>query len=339
MKKIRLTYLNNRFRLFKEIIMKFDLTTFGETMVRISVRAGESLENTTRVDLHTGGTESNTAVALARLGMKTAWVSRLTDNALGRRISADIARHGVDISGVIWTKEDRVGTYYLEFATPPRSSAVLYDRRFSALSKLKPEEMDWKFLLNTRILHLTGITPALSPGCKQVVAEARKRAFQKKIPVSFDLNYRAKLWSPEKAAKTLAPLLTDCTILTMTREDAETVFKIRGEPDAVVRELKRRFNPEIAVLTLGGKGGMTWDGRKLLFEPGYPITETIDRLGAGDAFTAGLIFGWLQNDLELGLKFGIAVSAMKLGMSGDYFWGTREDVEQVLKSRGGDVRR
>jgi len=319
--------------------MKFDLTTFGETMIRISVRPGQSLENATRVDLHTGGTESNTAVALARLGMKTAWVSRLTDNALGRRVVADIARYGVDTSGIIWTNQDRIGTYYLEFATPPRSSAVLYDRKFSAVSKLKSGELDWKFLLNTGILHLTGITPALSPSCRQVVAEAKKRAFQKKIPVSFDLNYRAKLWSPEKAAKALAPLVMDCTILTMTKEDAETVFRIKGEPDAVVREIKRRFNPEIATLTLGGKGGMTWDGRKLLFEPGYPIQETVDRLGAGDAFTAGLIFGYLQDDLELGLRFGIAASAMKLGMRGDYFWASKAEVEQVIKSRGGDVRR
>ena len=315
------------------------MTTVGEPMVRISVRAGQSLENATRVDLHTGGTESNTAVALARLGMKTAWVSRLTDNPLGRRIEADIRRHGVDTSGIIWTPDDRAGTYYLEFVTPPRSSAVLYDRKGSALSKLKAAELDWAYLLNTRVLHLTGITPALSPSCKQAVTEARKRAFKKGTPVSFDLNYRAKLWKPEAAARALTPLIQDCSILTLTREDAETVFKIKGEPEAVVRELKHRFNPEIAVLTLGGKGAMAWDGKKLLFELGYPITETVDRLGAGDAFTAGLIFGWLKDDLELGLKFGIATSAMKLGMRGDYWWSNRTEVEQVIKSRGGDVRR
>jgi 2-dehydro-3-deoxygluconokinase len=319
--------------------MKFDLTTFGETMVRISVRAGESLENATRVDLHTGGTESNTAGALARLGMKTAWVSRLSDNPLGRRIEADIRRHGVDTTGIIWTQNDRAGTYYLEFATPPRSSAVTYDRKGSALSKLKAAELDWEYLLNTRVLHLTGITPALSQTCKSAVAEAKKRAFKKRVPVSFDLNYRAKLWTPEAAARALTPLIQDCSLLTMTKEDAETVFKIAGEPESVARELKRRFNPELAALTLGGKGGMTWDGKKLLFEPGYPITETVDRLGAGDAFTAGLIFGWLQDDLELGLKFGVAASAMKLGMRGDCWWSSRAEVEQVIKSRGGDVRR
>ncbi len=319
--------------------MKFDLTTFGETMVRISVRPGQSLENATRIDLHTGGTESNTAVALSRLGMKTAWVSRLTDNALGRRVAADISRHGVDTSGIVWTNRDRIGTYYVEFATPPRASAVSYDRKFSAVSKLKPGELDWNFLLNTRVLHLTGITPALSAGCRQAVAEARKRALAKRIPVSFDLNYRGKLWKPKAAAKSLTPLIMDCAILIMTRDDAETVFKIKGDPERMVREMKKRFSPRIAVLTIGGKGGMVWDGKKLLFEPGYPIAETVDRLGAGDAFTAGLIYGYLHHDLALGLKFGIAASAMKLGMRGDYFWAGKEEVEQVIKSRGGDVRR
>lgn len=319
--------------------MKFDLTTFGETMVRISARPGEGLENATRMDFHTGGTESNTAIALARLGGKTAWVSRLPENPLGRRIAADVARHGVDVSGVIWTKQDRAGTYYVEFATPPRGATVTYDRRHSAVSRIKPAELDWNFLLNTRVLHLTGITPALSPSCRAAVAEAIKRAKAKKIPVSFDINYRAKLWSPAVAAKILAPLMRGAAIIIMTSDDAATLFKLSGDPEKIVREIKRRFEPQIAVLTMGGKGALLFDGKKTLSEPGLPMTEVVDRLGAGDAFTAGLIFGYLKNDLQLGLKYGIATSAMKMGMRGDAFWASREEVEQVIKSHGRDVRR
>ncbi|HUT53405.1 MAG TPA: sugar kinase [bacterium] len=319
--------------------MKYDLTTFGETMVRVSTRPGQALEAATRVDLYTGGTESNTAVALARLGSRTAWVSRLPDNPLGRRIAADVARHGVDVSGVIWQNDARAGLYFVEFATPPRSTTVTYDRKDSAISRLKPGELDWKFLLDTRILHLTGITPALSAGCARAVAEAIKKARAKKIAVSFDVNYRAKLWPPAAAAKTLAPLMQGVTILVMTREDAETVFKLGGEPERTVREIKKRFAPKIAVLTLGNQGALAFDGKKLIMEPGFPGVEPIDRLGAGDAFTAGLIFGFLRKDLALGLKFGIAMSAMKMGMAGDYFWSSRDEVEQVIRSRGGDVRR
>ena len=308
-------------------------------MIRISVRHGQSLANVTEVDLHTGGSEANTAVALARLGMKTAWVSRLTDNALGRRIGSDIARHGVDTRAVIWTPKDRVGTYYVEYATAPRSSSVLYDRRNSAISRLKPEELNWEFLLNTRILHLTGITPALSPTCMQAVAEAVKKAHARKVPVSFDVNYRAGLWSTGAAAKTLTPLLQNSALLIMTQDDAGGVFKLKGEPKQIVREIRKQFQAQVAVLTMGNKGALAWDGDNLWHEPGLPVQEVIDRLGAGDAFTAGLICGFLQKDLPLGLKFGVAMSAMKMGMRGDYFWASRAEVEQVIKSRGGDVRR
>jgi 2-dehydro-3-deoxygluconokinase len=319
--------------------MKFDLTTLGETMVRLSVRAGQNLMNSSELDIHTGGTESNTAVALTRMGMKTAWVSRLTENALGKRMEFDIKRHGVDTSGIIWTRDDRVGSYYVEFAIPPRPSAVIYDRRFSAVSQLKPSEVDWKFLLNTRLLHMTGITPALSPGCRQVVAEARKKAMAKRIPVSFDVNYRAKLWKPEAAAKTLSPLLREATILVMTSDDALSVFKLKGDPEHVVRKIRMMFHCQIAVLTLGGKGALVWDGKKVLHEQGYPLTEVVDRLGAGDAFTAGIIYGYLNHDLLLGLKYGIAMSAMKIGMRGDYFWAGKSEVDQVLQSRESNISR
>jgi len=319
--------------------MKFDMTTFGETMIRISVRPGQTFANSTEADIHVGGAESNAAVTLSRLGMKTAWISRLTDNWLGRRIEADISRHGVNTSGIIWTNADRVGTYFIEFATPPRATTALYDRRRSAASKLKPEDLDWDFLLNARILHLTGITPALSPSCRRAVVEAIKRAKAKGIPISFDVNYRSKLWKPGAAAKVIAPLLRDCTIAIMTREDAATLFKIEGDPEKTVAEIRKQLGPEIAVLTMGGEGGVVWNGKTLLRERGYPLREVIDRVGAGDAFSAGLIFGYLKKDLMLGLKYGIATSAMKLGMRGDLFWSDRAEVDQVIRSRGGDVQR
>ena len=202
--------------------MKFDLTTFGETMVRISVRPGASLAVANQADLYTGGTESNTAAALARLGMSTAWVSRLPDNPLGQRIAADVARHGVDTSHLIWTNKDRAGAYYVEFAPPPRGAAVTYDRQHSAVSKIKPSELDLAFLLNTRILHLTGITPALSASCRDCVALAIKKAREKRVPVSFDLNYRSKLWKPGAAKKTLLPMIENNVTLLPATPETET---------------------------------------------------------------------------------------------------------------------
>ena len=319
--------------------MKFDMTTFGETMIRISVRAGRTFANCSETDLHVGGTESNTSAALSRLGMKTAWLSRLPDNALGRRIEADVTRHGVDTSAVIWTRNDRAGVYYVEFATLPRSVTALYDRRWSAMSKLKPEEVDWNYLLNTRMLHLTGITPALSSGCRRTMAEAIKRARAKKAPISFDVNYRAKLWKPGTAAKILAPFLRDSTICIMTLEDAATVFNIDGDPEEVVRKIRKQLSPGMAVLTMGKEGALAWNGRELVRESGRPVREVIDRVGAGDAFAAGLIFGFLQKNLRLGLKYGMFMSSMKMGMRGDMFWASREDVEDAIKSHAREVRR
>jgi 2-dehydro-3-deoxygluconokinase len=319
--------------------MKFDMTTFGETMIRISVRPGSKFINTAEADMHIGGAESNAAITLSRLGMKTAWVSRLTRNDLGRKIEGDISRHGVDTSGVVWTDEDRIGLYFMEFAVPPRAIAALYDRKNSAASKLTPEKIDWKFLLNTRMLHLTGITPALSPGCRRASIEAVKKAKAKKVPICFDVNYRAKLWGPKAAARTIAPLLPDCTLAMMNAEEAATVFGIKGEPEKVAVDVYERFRPKVAVITAGLKGAFAWDGKKLLHEPAYPNRGIIDRVGAGDAFAAGLIFGFLQGDLQMGLRYGIATSVMKLGLRGDVFWFTKEEVDEVIRTRGGDVNR
>jgi len=318
---------------------RFEVTTFGETMVRLSVRPGQNLNNTFELDIHTGGTESNVAVSLARLGMRTAWVSRLTENPLGRRVEFDVKRHGVDTSGIIWTKDDRVGAYYVEFATPPRASSVLYDRAHSAVSRLKPSELDWNFLLNTQLLHLTGITPALSPSCRAAVTEAARRAKARRIPVSFDVNYRAKLWKPEACSRVISPVIRECALLMMTAEDAATLFNLKSEPETAVKRIQYLFHCQVAVLTAGGKGAYAWDGEKLWHEPGFALSEVVDRLGAGDAFAAGMIYGYLQNNLALGLKYGIAMSAMKIGMRGDYWWGSKTEVEQVLRSRDSNISR
>jgi 2-dehydro-3-deoxygluconokinase len=245
----------------------------------------------------------------------------------------------VDTSAVLWTKRDRAGAYYVAHANPPGNVSVTYDRKNSAASRLQPKDLDWKYLLDTRVLHLTGITPALSRGCRQAVLLAFKRARAKAIPVSFDVNHRAKLWSPPTAARTLAPLLEQATLIVMTQQDAVNLFKFRGDSEQVVREIYARFQPGIAVLTLGEQGAAAWDGRKFLHEPGYPVTGVVDRLGAGDAFTAGLLHGFFQSNLALGLKVGVAMSAMKMGMCGDYFFAGISDVQAVIQRRGEHVRR
>jgi len=177
----------------------FDVITFGETMLRLSAPGYGRLEEAVTLDVRIGGSESNTAVALARLGLRSAWWSKLPTNPLGRRIENEIRRWGVDTSGVIWDESPpaRAGLYFLDFGVAPRGIDVYYDRAASAASALVPEEINPERIAQARLLHLTGITPALSPSCAQATERALALARQARTAVSFDVNYRAKLWSPE----------------------------------------------------------------------------------------------------------------------------------------------
>ena len=159
------------------------------------------------------------------------------------------------------------------------------------------------------------------------------------MPISFDVNYRAKLWKPGTAARILSPFLRQATLTVMTREDAATVFKIVGDPETVVKKIRKQLAPDIAILTMGREGALAWDGHELLYEAGRPVNEIIDRVGAGDAFAAGLIFGFLKKDLPLGLRYGMFMSSMKMGMRGDMFWGTRKDVDDAIESQTREMQR
>ncbi|NJN84339.1 MAG: hypothetical protein HC802_20045 [Caldilineaceae bacterium] len=143
---------------------KFDVTTTGEAMLRLSVPAGERLESAQQLDVRPGGAEANLAVALARIGRKSAWAGSLPADPLGRNLANHLRVAGVDLEGVVWSKEHRMGTYYVEFASPPRATQVIYDRADSCAANLVPEDLHWEYILDTRLLHLTGITPPLSWG-------------------------------------------------------------------------------------------------------------------------------------------------------------------------------
>ncbi|MGH2387321.1 MAG: PfkB family carbohydrate kinase, partial [Chloroflexota bacterium] len=154
----------------------FDVTTVGEVMLRMSVPAGIRLDQAARLDLTPGGAETNLTGALARLGRRCAWVSSLPANALGRLAANHIRAAGIDLEGVVWRNQGRMGTYYLEFATPPRPIQAIYDRAGSCAAQMGPDDVNWAYLLHTRLLHLSGITPALSPSCRALTAEAIEHA-------------------------------------------------------------------------------------------------------------------------------------------------------------------
>ncbi len=180
---------------------RFDVAGLGEVMLRLSVPAGERLDDARRLDVEYGGAECNTCVALARLGRRAAWVGRLPDHALGNAVLRAVRADGVDVSAVKRAPGERIGTYFIEYAGAPRAIQVIYDRADSAAARMTVGDVDWDYLLEARVLHISGITAGLSDSCHAVVAEAMRRARAAGVTVSFDVNYRAKLWSAAAAGE------------------------------------------------------------------------------------------------------------------------------------------
>src|SRR6266851_1398850 len=204
--------------------MPYEVITFGEAMVRLSPPNFRRLEQARSLDVQAGGAELNTAVGLARLGRSAAWVSRLTRNPLGRLIANQAREAGVSTEHVVWTDEDRVGIYFLEFGAAPRASSVLYDRKSAAIANIRPGTVNWPAVFQgAKWFHVTGITPALSPSAAETTREALQAARAARVQVSIDLNYRAKLWSQAEAGHWMTDFMQYCDVLITTEEDTEKV--------------------------------------------------------------------------------------------------------------------
>jgi 2-dehydro-3-deoxygluconokinase len=318
-----------------------DVITFGEAMIRLAPPNFRRLEQARSLDLQVGGAELNTAVGLARLGRKTAWVSRLTDNPLGRLITNHAREAGVSTDHVVWTKDDRVGVYFLEFGAAPRASSVLYDRKGAAIASIAPGMVDWaRVFAGAKWFHVTGITPALSATAAATTLEAIKAARAAGVGTSVDLNYRVKLWTPIEAGNCMSEVMTFTDWLITTEEDVERVFGIKGKDyEEAAARTAERFPLKGVAITLrenplvwrNSWTAMVWQSGKVLRTRTYEV-EIVDRLGAGDSFAAGFIDGLLEGDVQTALDRGVAASAIKHSIPGDFAWITREEVEATMKS-------
>jgi 2-dehydro-3-deoxygluconokinase len=320
----------------------FDVVTCGENMIRLSTRNYERFTQAQTLDIRHGGTESNVAVGLARLGFKTAWVSRLADNVLGHKIADELSAWGVDTSRIVWTNDGRIGVFFLEVGTPPRASTILYDRRNSTMSQMSAADFPWDVLSDARWLHLTGITAALGDSCYQLVATAMARAHDAGLAVSFDVNYRARLWTPEQAKTAIEPLCRDADVLFVTLADAARVLGVaNANREDGLRALAERLARKVIVLTLGAEGAAAIDktSDKIYRIAAIPVAHTIDRVGAGDAFAAGFIAGYLEDGIEKGLRFGAAMASLKMTIHGDQALVTRAEVEALVAGAVGGISR
>jgi 2-dehydro-3-deoxygluconokinase len=308
-----------------------DVVTFGEAMLRLSPPSRERLESTTMLDMHVGGAESNVAVALARLGTPTAWVSCLPDTPLGRRVAAAIAGAGVDISHVRFVPDGRVGLYFVEFGSPPRPTSVWYDRADSAFSLA----VDWEAsaLEGARFAVVSGITPALSQRARSSVIEFVSQARSRGVSVVVDVNYRSRLWTPVQALPVVSELISRADIVVCSAADARTVFGGEGPDKDVAVSFAEQYASaaRLVCMTCSDRGSLAVErGGSVIRQTAIP-TDVVDRFGAGDAFLAGVIYTLLSDgSARDALAFASALAALKCTVHGDHSTFTRADVDAVL---------
>ena len=325
----------------------YDLVTFGEVMIRLSTQGVGRLEQAHALDVNAGGGEMNVACACSRLGLSVAFVTRLPKNPLGRLAAGQARLHGVDTGNIVWTEDarDRMGLYFLERGASPRPDSVHYDRCGSAVSAIEPEMVDWENVFDgCGWFHVTGITPALSESAAATTIRAVEVAREKSAQVSLDLNYRKKLWTIEEARPVMAQLAESSHHVITTEEDAERLFGLGGEDHGdVARRLADRFGCQTVAVTVRENlssrhhrwTAVVWDGRSILEDETYDL-QIVDRVGGGDAFAAGYVYGMIASrDPGRALRYGNGVSALKHSIPGDVCWCSRSEVESILSGRDG----
>ena len=312
-----------------------DLVTLGEVLLRLSLPSPARFETVRHLDVQVGGAEANVAAAAARLGRRVAWISALPANAWGERVRRELTGHGIDCGGVRMLDGARMGLYFLEYGVPPRPIQVMYDRRDSAFARLGPDDVDWEPVRRARIVHLTGITPALGARSRALVERAATEAGE----VSFDLNYRATLWSAGDARAFCEGVLPRARHLFIGAEEARTVFELDGAPDAVLAGLARLAPKATIALMQGAEGCTVLDGGRLLRPRRRFEVQVVDPIGAGDAFVGGFLAATLEGRaLEDAIDAGQAVAALKCSIWGDIALVSPRDVADLLAG-GPSVRR
>jgi 2-dehydro-3-deoxygluconokinase len=326
------------------------VVTFGEIMLRLTPPSGRRLAQTTSFEASFGGAEANVAVALAQWGVASRFVTAVPDQPLGQAAIDALRSHGVDTQHVL-RSGSRLGLYYNEVGAAQRPSRVVYDRAHSAIAELESRQLDYRAILSgADWLHCSGITPALGPSTATATRELIQAAKQAGLTVSLDLNYRSKLWSPERAREVLTPLLQYVDILLGNEDDAAQVFGLRaarsdvaaGSIDAsgyraVAEELLGRFGLKAVAITLReslSASDNRWsaclhDGREFHISRSYPI-HVVDRVGSGDAFAAGLIYTLRAGRSHAdALEFAVAASCLKHTIPGDFNLVSVAEVEAL----------
>ena len=334
---------------------------FGEIMARLNPVGYLRMVQAEQLEISYAGGEANVAVSLANYGKDASFVTKLPDNDLTKSAMRKLRGYGVDVSDIVLGGE-RMGIYFVEKGASQRASKVIYDRKYSAISMAKPEDFDWdKIFDGTEWFHFTGITPALSDEAAKVCLDACKKAKEKGITVSCDLNYRNKLWSSEKAGQVMAGLMEYVDVAIGNEEDCEKVFGIKSEGTnvtggslakegytVVADTLSKRFNIPTVAITLRSSlsasdnkwAGMLYVNGKSYFSKEY-LVHIVDRVGGGDSFGGGLIYALSSGyGPQKAIEFAVAASCLKHSIEHDFNEVTVDEVTKLMDGDGsGRVQR
>lgn len=334
------------------------IAAFGEIMLRLATPGHLRYSQAREFEATFGGGEANVAVSLASFGEDARFITALPDNDIANACLAELRGLGVDVSFCL-RSGNRMGIYFIEKGAVSRPSKVIYDRAHSSISEIRPGMIDWDAALEgVEWLHWTGITPAISQGAADVCLEAVKAASRLGVKVSCDLNFRKNLWKYGKTASEVMPeLVAGCDVIIGNEEDAEKVFGIKPEgfnaEDGVIDSAKFEFvakslmakfpKASKVAITLRGSvnadhntwGAVLYDGDRLYVSKRYDITDIVDRVGGGDSFSGGLIYGLLEYaDAQKALDFAVAASCLKHTIEGDYNRVSVAEVETLMNGNG-----
>ena len=327
------------------------VVTFGELMLKLSPLGYDRFVQSSQFNVEYSGAEANVAVSLSNYGVPTKFITALPKHELGEAAINALRRFGVDSANIV-RSEKRIGIYFAEKGASQRPSKVIYDRADTAIANAKPTDFDWNVIFEgVEWFHFTGITPALSDGLASICLEACRAAKAKDITISCDLNYRKKLWSRERARVVMSELCQYVDVCIANEEDAADVFGITAENSevgngvinsqsyaSVARQLQQHFGFQKVAITLRESisasdnkwSAILYDGQQVYSSRKYAI-HIVDRIGGGDSFGAGLIYGLNQyNEPQKALEFAVAASCLKQTIEGDFNLVSKAEVENLM---------
>jgi len=326
----------------------FDVVTIGEGMLRLSPPRYERIRRARTLDLYVCGSQGNVASNIARLGLKTAFITKVPNNELGLLMKDHYTSCGVDASYIKLIDNSRLGVNFIEFGATPRASKVVYDRKNSAASTIAKGDFDFdKILKGVKLAYTDGIFPGLSENCTEAALDFIAAAKRQGCKIAFDVNYREHLWSPERAREIQSKIIKNIDILITTQWDSEIVFGYKGSYEDIIKQFYDEFGCKIVAITLrevydvlrGAWNTMVLHEGKIIHGKKYDI-DVIDRFGAGDSWGSGFLYSYLtKGDVEFAANFGNALCALHHTIPGDVAHVTVQEVMAIMNKKDFEVKR